>query len=218
MELVVIIHGLMRTKWSMKKLEKFFKHKGYDTLNINYFSLTNPISKIALEVLPKSLNKKLKKKQYSKIHFVTHSLGGIITRYYFTHYKNIPETMKTGKIVMIAPPNKGAELAEKWRDRLWFKYTQGPAGQHIGTGAHSVIHQLNPLTIDVGIIAGNKPVNHLTALLLPSENDGTVTVESTKLSEMKDHITLPYNHTFICNKKVVWEQAHHFLENGSFFA
>jgi len=217
MELVVLIHGLMRTRWSMKRLERFFIKNGYHTLNISYASLISPIPDIALTVLPKLINKKIvKNNEIKKIHFVTHSLGGIIVRYYFSHLSEVHTACKNGKIIMIAPPNQGSELAQKWRSQFWFKYSQGPAGQALGTDAHAIIHQLKPLKNDTGIIAGNRSNNPVTSYFLPSINDGIVTVASTKLPEMKDHITLPYSHTFICDKKKVRDQILYFLKESKF--
>ena len=86
----------------------------------------------------------------------------------------------------------------------------------MGVGAHSIIHELKPLENEVGIIAGNRPINPITASNLSGENDGTVTVEGTKLPEMKDHIVMPYCHTFIPFKRKIREQVLNFLKNSEF--
>jgi triacylglycerol lipase len=124
------------------------------------------------------------------IHFVTHSMGGILVRYYL---KNYPME-NLGKVVMIAPPNQGTELAELFVDSSWIDTNSGPAKIQLSALQDSWVNQLGPVNFAVGIIADNYNFNLLTAWLLPGDEDGVVSVESTKVKSMKDFMIVPEKH------------------------
>lgn len=206
---VVLLHGLARSDNSFSKMEQNLNEEGYFVINNSYPSTKHDIETLANDIIPESV---ALCPDSSQIHFVSHSLGGILIRQYLSEHP----VSNLGRVVMLAPPNKGSEITDEMKDNLIYKTINGPAGLQLGTDSMSVPNQLGPANFEVGIIAGTKTVNPILSQMLPNPDDGKVSVESTKLSGMADHIEMPYSHTFIMNKDDVIEQVIHFLENGSF--
>ena len=117
---------------------------------------------------------------------------------------------------MLAPPNKGSELAEFLRNFFLYKWLSGPAGQALGTGEESIPDKLLPVDMEIGIIAGNKSINPGFSKLIEGPNDGKVSVARSTLDEMSDFMVVPATHTFIMRHPVVLHQAQYFLKNGKF--
>lgn len=208
---VVLLHGIGRGSFVMHKLQKHLQALNYDVYSDNYASTDHPIEQLAEHVFERVLQQC--HDQNRRIHFVGYSMGGLITRVIIEQFQ--PENL--GRVVMIAPPNQGSEVADFLKEYKIYQKRFGPAGQQLGTGYESIIHKLGPITFELGVIAGNKTVDPwFSWFLLPGENDGKVTVESTKLEGMTDHIVLPASHTFIPLKQDTLNQVAHFLQHGEF--
>lgn len=208
-ECVILLHGLARSDRSMKKLDQTLTEAGYLTVNIKYPSTQHPIEVLAKKTINKGLNKCPK---HSKIHFVTHSMGGILVRQYLNQYA----ISNMGRVVMLAPPNKGSHVVDNLSKMPGFKLINGPAGMQLGTKKESIPNMLGSVNFELGIIAGTRSVNPILSLMLPNPDDGKVSVENTKLKGMSDHIQLPVTHTFMINNKTVISQVIYFLKNGFF--
>ena len=208
-EYVILLHGLIRTNRSMRKLAKLLGDQGFGVINYNYPSTKTEIPTLALETLGAALSRC---PQDAKIHFVTHSLGGILLRYYLMHHR----IERLGRVVMLGPPNKGSEVVDKLHSVPGFAFLHGPAGSQLGTSESSIPKKLGPANFEVGVIAGTKSVNLLLSTLMPRPNDGKVSVESTKLEGMADHIALPVTHSFMMSNQKVIENVLHFLRYGYF--
>ncbi|MCK5708636.1 MAG: alpha/beta hydrolase [Candidatus Aureabacteria bacterium] len=209
-EYVVLLHGLGRTSISMKKMEKYLNEKGYIVINFGYASVIHDIDKVSIK-----LDKVIKdecKDTNKKINFVTHSLGGIVVRYYLKDKKN----KRTGRVVMLAPPNKGSEIADWLKNKTFCKWIAGPTAWQLGTDPDSIPMALGNVQFDLGVIAGNKSVLPFLSSKIPGEDDGAVSVERAKVSGMKDFIKVHSTHTFIMNDKKVQDQVDHFFRNGMF--
>jgi len=209
---VVLLHGLSRHPSSMEKMQETFDAKGFITFNEGYPSRKLTIEMIVDSVLyPQMQNLPLKSNQ--KIHFVTHSLGGIIVRHLLEKYPDLP----VGRVVMLSPPNKGSELVDTFRNvPILARTINGPAFFQLGTDKDSFVNQLGPVRFECGIIMGNQTWNAFYSTLIPGNDDGKVSVESAKVEGMKEFITLPSNHTFIMRNEEVIRQAAHFIEKGAF--
>ena len=210
-ECIILLHGMGRTSYSMKTLEKYLSARGYQVINQGYPSTSEPIKDIAENYVAGAVEQCLEK-QPEKIHFVTHSLGGILVRQYLQNH-SIPEG---SRVVMLSPPNKGSELADYLRDFWLYKWRNGPAGQELGTGPRSVPNNLEPVNAEIGVLTGNMSFNPMFSQLIPGEDDGKVSVERAKLAEMNDFIVIPATHTFIMKNKTALEQVLFFIENGKF--
>lgn len=210
-ECVVVLHGMGRTHQSMGKIQDQLGLEGYQVVNESYASTSASIQSLAESAVGGSV-RKCQALQASKIHFVTHSLGGILVRVYLQENNS----KDLGKIVMLAPPNKGSEIAEILKEYSAYKMAMGPAGQALGTTQESLPNQLDPIAGDIGIIAGNATSDPWFSPFIPGEDDGKVSVESAKLDEMKDFIVMDSGHTFIMRNDIVIAQIVHFLQKGVF--
>jgi triacylglycerol lipase len=148
----------------------------------------------------------------STVHFVTHSLGGILLRFYLEN--NQLESL--GRVVMLAPPNGGSEVVDAMVGTPGFAWLNGPAGAQLGTDEESIPSQLGPVDFEVGIIAGTKTINFMLSQYLPNPDDGKVSLERTKVEGMADFITVPRSHPFIMSAPEVISQALAFIETGHF--
>lgn len=209
-ECVVLLHGLGRTSYSMSSVEDSLAKDGYIVINNSYPSTEKNIQQLA-SVVGDGISA-CKKSGAHSIHFVTHSLGGILVRQYFQ--SNVVAEAK--RVVMLGPPNHGSEVATKKKDQWWYKMATGPAGQELGIEANSMPNQLKSVPLEIGIIAGTESLDPWFAGVVPKPNDGKVSVASAKLAEMKDFITVPHSHTFIANAEVVSNQIKLFLKQGHF--
>lgn len=208
-ECVVLLHGLGRTSLSLKKLEHALEKSGYVVWNEGYPSREKTIEELA-SVVGAGIEA-CRKIHARKVHFVTHSLGGILVRHYFQDHA-APEAQRA---VMLGPPNRGSEVADRHKDAWWYKEATGPAGQQLGTGPDSLPNRLKPVPLEIGIIAGTSG-GDLFSSEFKAAHDGRVSVESTKLAEMKDFVAVDNGHTFIMNSDEVIGQVIHFLKEGRF--
>ena len=211
-ETVILLHGMLRTGKSMRTVQYYLGRKGYDVISITY-----PANKHNLQELTEFLHDQLKLSdsfnKASKVHFVTHSMGGILTRYYLSKFR--PANL--GRVVMMGPPNQGTELADFMTDKKRlgpiFQKVFGPAGQEM-RASHK--HNDKPVDYEIGVIAGSISINPLAPYVLEDDNDGIVSVESTRLDGMKDHIVMKSTHSFMMYNPKVMRQIDHFLKNGTF--
>lgn len=211
-ETVVLLHGLARSSASMSGIEKVLKAEGYRVCNLTYPSRHYPVDVLAEKHVAPVI-RSLGLGRDNPVHFVTHSMGGIILR----ELVSSGAVTHLGRAVMLGPPNEGSEIVDKLGKLRLFRTINGPAGVSLGTHSpHSVPKQLGPAAFDLGIIAGTASLNPLLSLLLPGENDGKVTVASTRLEGMRDFITLPCSHTLMMKDPRVLENIVSFLRSGFF--
>ena len=212
-ECVILIHGLGRTYHSMNKMQNKLTQSGYHTVNLDYPSRKQTIEELAGNHIPPVLEE-CAHFNPDKIHFVTHSMGGIMVR--MALKKSRPERL--GRIVMLSPPNGGSEAVDDLKKRWYFSWINGPAGQQLSTDEHSVPNRLGPVDYPVGIIAGNEQSFFDIWLLsfFQGANDGKVSVERAEVEGMTDFIVVPQSHSFIMNAEYVQEETIHFLKNGYF--
>lgn len=208
---VVLLHGLARTSDSMTAMADALREHGYPVSNIDYPSREKPIAELATGAVQEGVDH-CRSMGTKRIHFVTHSLGGILVRVYLQDRK-IPEL---GRVVMLAPPNQGSRVVDEFSGVPGYELLNGPAGFQLGTDKNSVPRKLGPADFEVGIIAGDKSVNPILATAFDEPNDGKVAVEDTKLEGMKDFLLVHHSHPFIMQSEEVIAQVLHFLQHGRF--
>lgn len=208
---VILLHGLARTKKSLSTLETHLKKEGFNVINQAYPSRKKTIEKLAVQAIPEALEK-CRKFYPVKIHFATHSMGGILVRYYLDHH-TIPNI---GRVVMISPPNNGSEVTDKLRNWKLYQWLNGPAGNQLGTGNDSILKRIGLPYYETGIITGDRTINPILSLIIPGKDDGKVSVQSAKLKGMKDFLTTHNSHTFIMKDTYVCRQVSFFLKTGKF--
>ena len=212
-ECVILLHGLGRTHRSMRAMEQNLRNAGYMTVNLDYPSTSKNIESIASESVPQALEQCLSNNAET-IHFVTHSMGGIVVRKAIKD--NRPE--KLGRVVMLSPPNKGSTVVDSLKDHWYYKWINGPAGQQLSTSPDSMPNQLGPVDYPVGIIAGDQPAffDAWFTTFIPGENDGKVAVEQAKVDGMSDFLVVHQSHTNIMDSEYVQAQTIYFLKHGAF--
>jgi len=211
-ETVVVLHGLFRTAFSMRKIARELK-SDYKVVINNYPSRKNNIQELAELAIKPALESC---KGSDKVHFVTHSLGGILVRQFLLHNK----IENLGHVVMLAPPNHGSEIVDRFQSiglANWaFDKVNGPAGAQLGTLNNHLPKSLGPVDFSVGVIAGNVSFNPFLSSMLQGDDDGKVSVESSKVDGMKDHLVMPVSHTYMMSNDAVIAQIKYFLKEGAF--
>jgi len=209
-DLLVLVHGLKRTRASMWPAALAARRHGYAVLNWGYPSAAAGIAAHAeslrrtLDAIPSSGER--------RIHFLTHSLGGIIVRAVIA--RGAPPNL--GRVVMLGPPNAGNEIAQHLRHTRAFRRLMGPAGLELGTGVESVPRRLPDAAFDLGVIAGRRLRPALFDRWIGSPNDGLVSVSATRLVGMRDHIIVRGGHALLpCNPRAL-HHAFAFLAAGRF--
>ncbi len=209
---VILLHGLARTDASMLVMEEALEQAGYHVVAASYPSRSGKLLELASDTLPTARRACAAAAPEADVNVVTHSMGGILTRVWA---KAHPEA-EWGRVVMLAPPNNGSELVDTFEEVPGFEWFNGPAGTALGTGPDDIPAQLGPVPFSLGVIAGNRSLNAFYSSILPGEDDGKVTVESTKVAGMKAHLTLPVTHTFMMNNPRVIAQTLSFLDTETF--
>ena len=213
-ETVIVVHGLGRTPASMTILVERLEAAGFRVLNFGY-----PSTDETIESLVARLRVRVEEccaQDLERVHFVTHSMGGLLVRFYLGEYS--PNHM--GRVVMLAPPNQGSEVADFVTDmvaespvlsRIW-----GPSGSRLGTDSTGIAQQLGPANFEVGIITGNRSMNLINSWLIPGPDDGKVAVDRARLEGADAFLVVEATHTFIMNHRGVADQCIYFIREGRF--
>ena len=207
---VVLLHGLARISNSMSELERKLTKTGFDVVNISYPSVKYEIEVLASDAVGRGIRQCLANNP-DQIHFVSHSLGGILVRYYFQEN----ELEQLGRVVMLGPPNQGSEIVDRLLPVPGFGFL-GPSGQALGTQEGNALSGLGPVNFELGVIAGSTNINPLGFLFFEGPNDSIVRVENTEVEGMNAHIVLPVTHTFMMRNNEVIDNTIHFLKTGRF--
>lgn len=208
-EVVILLHGLIRTSNSMEKMEAALLEESYVVHNIDYPSRHLPIQQLAEDV-----RKQVDTLTESDdtIHFVTHSMGGILVR---TIQKQAP-LENIGRVVMLSPPNQGSELADSLGDLKLYEWINGPAGDQLGTDPEGYINSLGPVDFELGVVAGDRSINWINSIIIPGKDDGKVSIERAKVEGMKDYKVIHATHPYIMKNDESITAVIQFLKSGSF--
>ncbi|MEO1857137.1 MAG: alpha/beta fold hydrolase [Rubritalea sp.] len=205
-ELVICLHGLWRSLWAMDPLAKQCIHSGFSCINLPYPSFRNTLEQM-VERLDLLIQQEAPK--YSKIHLLTHSLGGVIAR----RYLDACGHDKCSKVLMIAPPLRGSMIVD-WLGHSPLLRVLGPAGDFLSTANMgnecSVISQ----DVESAVIMGNKVKIPLFQHVIEGENDGIVRVEAGMIEGLDDFKIVHADHTFITSHPEVLVSTDRFLRTG----
>lgn len=207
-EAVVLVHGLGRSPASMMVLAQRLEWAGYGVVIVGYKSLSAAFPEqvaTARSVVEECCT------ESPKVHFVGHSLGGLVIRRYLADTP--PEQL--GRVVLLAPPNQGSLFPEWLRDVPLGPELLGPVGTALGTDSTDIPATLPPPDYEMGIIAGTRSIQPIGHLAIPGPDDGIVSVEQTRV-EGVPVMVLPRSHTFIMSSRYTAQAVIRFLRTGEF--
>lgn len=212
-ETVILLHGITRSSLDMLVLKNRLNNEGYDCINIKYPSTDHPIDELSGMIHQRLANNE-KYTKADKVHFVGHSMGGLVTRHIMA--QNRPENL--GSVVMMGTPNKGSEMADfaarhKFLTKA-FNFIFGPAGHQLRTNYKHFDNEV--IDYPLGIIASNISLNPIANRVFRGSNDSLVSVENTKLEGMDDHIIIPSTHITMPFDPRIVNQVTTFLKYGAF--
>jgi pimeloyl-ACP methyl ester carboxylesterase len=203
---VVVVHGILRSSKSFDRMCKRLKKEGYTVVAFDYPSTRFDIPKSAefLHKVVESLE------GIDEIDFVVHSMGGLIVRQYRATHKD----KRVKRMVMLGVPNNGAQLADRFRRLGLYRAIFGPAGQQLGTDPGGLIARLPVPDFEFAVIAGARGTLAGYNPLIPGDDDGTVSVASTRLPGAADFLTVKGLHSFLMGRREVIEATVRFLREG----
>ena len=210
-EHVVLVHGLGRTKRAMAPLASRLEDAGFVAHNLGYDSREKSPDAL-LEDLAARIDACCTDAE--KLHFVGHSLGGILIRGFLAERR--PENL--GRVVLLSPPNRGSEIVDRIGDSWLFESVMGPSAEMLGTQADSFPNSLPPPYYEIGIIAATESINPLGSLMIPGDDDGMVAVCNMRLDGMTEFVTVDHNHALVMRSKDVAAMTIRFLREGRFGA
>lgn len=206
-QLVVLVHGYFKNKSDMRYLENGLKNYGYRvisaTLPTTFGSMDDCLNSLRLQISDMTKN-------YNRVHFVSHSMGGLIVH----EYLKTSNLSNIGNCVSIATPTKGAKLAtilDKFpmMGKIFKPLKSLKKGWTKTSGEEE--------SSTVGIIAGTKN-NLLLGNFFLSErtSDGRVEIESAENEIAKDFKSLPFNHKEIHHERITLDKTINFIRYGTF--
>jgi pimeloyl-ACP methyl ester carboxylesterase len=225
---VIVLHGLFRSRSSMSSLCDFLAERGgYEVFNMTYSSTREDIGEHAraLAHIVDHLD------GIEELSLVGHSMGNIVIRHYLGDLKRqeaekdqgpedtepaSPKRPAFHRFVMLAPPNHEAQVATTFGNNFLYQTISGQAGQQLGRQWSEFEPMLATPDFEFAIIAGGKNNDKGYNPWLAGDNDGTISVESSKLAGARDFIVLPVLHTFIMNDSKAQEMTLEFLQKGFF--
>ena len=208
---VVFLHGIARRSASLGRMERAFRAEGFATLNLDY-----PGRKAGLDALVEGVAPEIAafSGQVGRLHFVTHSMGGLVARGVITRHR--PANL--GRVVMLGTPNGGSEVADLLHRLLPYRLFFGPAGAELTTRRTAELSALlGRVDFPLGIIAADRSIWLIESwLILPRPNDGRVSVARTKVAGMADHLTLHATHDLMILDRKAIAAALRFVRHGRF--
>lgn len=211
-DLVILVHGLARSGNAMWLIGHRLEKAGHKTCAIDYPSMTASFEKTQA-ALSSEIERCIKSNNaFGAVHFVTHSLGGPLTRKYLS--SNPLKNM--GRMVMLSPPNHGSDLVERFDHLKYFRSILGPVASELTADQRSWLARIPAPDYEVGVLAGNYTFNPIAAYLLDGKDDGAVSIEDMKLKDMADFREISATHVTIRYSSAASRQIFEFLATGHF--
>ena len=216
---VLLLHGLARTGFSMRPLAKALQHAGFAPQIVDYPSRSHDVEALVGRVVTPWVDARLAGGA-PRVHFVTHSLGGVLVRALAAQRFDAGRPLPDGsRAVMLAPPHAGSEVADALRHRQPFRGVLGPALSQLGTDGASVPQSLGPVRgIEAGVIAGTRALVPF-GRLFDGPHDGLVSVASATAPDgLADTAVVQRTHALLMRAPDVIALTLCFLQTGRFGA
>jgi pimeloyl-ACP methyl ester carboxylesterase len=211
-EHVILIHGLGRSPRTMLGLQWWLIRAGFTVLTVAYPSRRISVAVAVNDYINPALAS-LRLEPGDKVHFVTHSLGGIVFRAWAAQRE---VDFPLGRAVMLAPPNRGSEIMDHLARQLWFRLLLGPVVDELGSGENSTPNQLGPVPPETAVIMGRSSLITLFHHLLGPDSDGIVTVAGGHVAGESAFHVVEVDHALIMWRPAVLRLVTRFLSTGSF--
>ncbi len=208
---VILIHGIIRSSKSFSKMQVALEKDGYTVVGFDYPSTRMTMAESA-DFLTKTI---ASLHGIQQIDLVCHSMGGLLVRTYLKE-NGKDRDPRIHRLVMMGTPNQGAQMANLVENNLAYQWIFGPAGKELKKNEQGVIASLPVPDFEFGIVAGARNTEDGWNPLVPGDDDGTVSVESAKLSGAKDFMTVSSLHSFVTDDSEGIESVRRFLKTGCF--
>jgi pimeloyl-ACP methyl ester carboxylesterase len=214
---VLILHGLFRSRSAMASISKSITDAGGYTV----FCMSYPTTRGSVDAHARSLDSVVRSLEgITEVNFIGHSLGNLVVRHWLNDFmgaeRTLPKGQSFGRMVMLAPPNHQPQIATKLIRGAVANFVAGPAAEELARGWDNLGPRLATPHFEFGVLAGGKGDGRGYNPILPGDDDGVVTVESTRLAGARDFRLLPVLHSFFMNDRRVQEFAVRFLQHGHF--
>lgn len=207
---VLLLHGMLRSSKCMSTVAAAAQEAGYETFQFNY-----PSTQITIPDAAEYLNRVIESLEgIEELSIVGHSMGGLVTRAYFAEHSD----PRIKRVVMIGTPNQGAELADLLYRSVVIRTASGPGGRQLVTDPEGLIPMLPAPKCEFAVIAGARGKQAGWNPFLSGDDDGTVTVESTRLIGATDFSVVRTTHTLMLGNRDVIDQALRFIAEGRLVA
>jgi len=209
---VYLVHGYGSLPITMSAIERDLIKEKFRTCNFGYKSISKDIDSCS-----KLLYLKIKSIAVDTVCFVTHSMGGLVVRGLLNYVRIDSAFPIISRIVMLAPPNHGAQIADFFSSTSVLKWVLGPNVEHMRTDSNSFANKLPiPQNSELGIILGARFDGVGYNPFIKGDNDGFLTAEKAKLGTEKEIITVPEAHILMPQNRTIRKYIVHFMLYGNF--
>jgi triacylglycerol esterase/lipase EstA (alpha/beta hydrolase family) len=219
-ELVIIVHGLARNAASMVDMANGIKQQGYKTCVIDYPTIVEAIdntlrvSAHQIHGCIRHFNHQLAQSKNGKVHFIGHSLGGLVIRSYLADHQDFALSDEMGEVVFLGTPNHGSDVADFFSNIKLLSLVGGTAAA-LTTGPNSLPNILPNPNYRFAVIAGVDSYP-LLKHMFNNKNDGLVSVKSAQLPNMHDFIKVDIKHDQLRSAPYVFELILNYLSHQQF--
>jgi len=214
---VITLHGLGRSRDHMEGLGRYIAQQtGLHWENVSYASTRRSLDEHAASLA--SVLAGLE--GIDEISFVCHSLGNLVVRRYLGEALQ-PQPRwqpdpRIKRMVMLGPPNQGAQFAGLFKNNDLYGLLTGPSGKQLARQWEETAKLLATPAFPFGILAGGRGDTHGLNPLVDGDDDLVVSVEETYLAGAADFRRVDCLHGRMMQSPEVREYVVRFLERGYF--
>jgi pimeloyl-ACP methyl ester carboxylesterase len=207
---VLLLHGIIQNRGFLWPLALYLRARGHRTLNFGYPSTRHPIEELARRIALR-IGDEHARAPIERLDLVGHSMGGLIARRLLAH-ESIPPA---GRLVQVGPPNRGSEVARRWRGCAIYRALYGTsAGWQLGEGPEEIDRICGvPEEVEWGIVMADAPP--MIRAWLPAPNDGVVSHAEMRMGSQQS-TRAEGGHTLSLFFPETWRRIATFLETGRF--